>query len=180
MKNGKVGIAFKILLRTTGDKEIWTRAAIVSDEPIQQNLADILVHLCPYVVEMLELPVKEENRIQVTGAEFTETKKESIFGAQIYALRKLDHSSIPQEIVTPHKTEIPYDDGNRSGDTAEGATLDSDCVELLKALQQETERYIHGQKDQLGIFDQVPKSELSAASTEKNKKLKSKRSKKEG
>ena len=149
-KNGKVTVSFKVLKRTEGDREIWSRVTLVSDETIHYDLQGALVQLRPFVVDLLELPKKEENRIKVTGAEFTMTKKEGIFGAQIYALRSLDHSNIPQEVVTPHKTEVPY---NIEGEVEEGLLLDEECVQILKQLQEEAESYVKGHKDQFGLFN---------------------------
>ena len=151
-KNGKVTVSFKVLKRTEGDREIWSRVTLVSDETIHYDLQGALVQLRPFVVDLLELPEKEENRIKVTGAEFTTTKKEGIFGAHIYALRSLDHSDVPQEIVTPHKTQIPYSDEM----VEESELLDEECVLILKQLQEESELYIKGHKDQFGVFNGVP------------------------
>ncbi len=152
-KNGKVTVSFKVLKRTEGDREIWARVTVVSDETIHYDLQGALVQLRPFVVNLLELPEKEENRIKVNGAEFTTTKKEGIFGAHIYALRSLDHSDIPQEVVTPHKTEVPY---KVEGEVEAGLLLDYECVLILKQLQKEAELYIKGHKDQFGVFNGVP------------------------
>ena len=173
LKNGKVGVSFNILLRTEGNKEIRTKASIVSNEPIQQRLANALVNLSLPVLRLLELPAKEVWRIKVMGAEFTETEKGSILGAQIYALRNLDHSPIPQEVITPHKTEAPYSESKLQKGVEIDSVFDPDCIVDLKALQQEAEKYVHSQKDQLGLFNGmqlVPTKETAKTTAPREKK----------
>lgn len=149
-KNGKVTVGFKALKRTDGDKEIWVNVTLKSDEPIHYDLLGCLVNLRPFVVSLLELPTKEEQRIKVTGAEFTLTGKDGVFGAQIYALRQLDHAEIPQEVITPHKTELPYDPDT---EVDPALLLDQECVGILKQLQEEAESYVRNHKDQIGLFN---------------------------
>lgn len=152
LKNNKVKIKFSFISRTDGDKNFASRGSITCDEPVHQDFYDLLAELNGHAVKFLEFDEKEKARLTVTGAKFTETA-DGITGAQIYATRKLSHSDILQEVITPHKTEMPY---NEDSEEQENEVLGSLCVGILGDLQIEAEKYLQQFRDQMNIFDAGP------------------------
>lgn len=130
-----------------------------SDAPLESFLAAFKA-LAEHVVDMCELPLGDlaESRITVKGATFSYGGDRETMGAVLVAARKLKFSGSPLNLVTPHKPCEPYGKGQ---DESLNGLLDPDCVEALKALAREAERYLKGERAQVDMFEET-ENELAA------------------
>lgn len=114
---------------------------------------DSLAH---HMVEMCELPRQDiqENRVKVRGVSFSYGGENEVMGATLTGIRTLLHSHSPLNLNTPHKASEPYTEG--PGDSK--ALLHDDCVDDLKALCREAERYLNGERQQVDLFNPEPET----------------------
>jgi len=120
-----------------------------------------LATMAEHVIDMCELPQSYLDRITVRGVSYSYGGENDTMGATISAAMELEGSYQSLNLVTPHKASAMY-----CPDTPddEKQLLTDDCIEALKALMAECERYIKGERAQGSLFLQVPAgAEKSAA-----------------
>lgn len=116
------------------------------------SLVKATMALCVDVVDMLELPSKETEKITVTGITLSNVRDKALMTGTIIAKRELNNSNSPQNLVTPSKRfEVEVGEGE---DTAPNmkVLLSDDCIKRFNKLVDEVESYIKGNRSQLGLF----------------------------
>ena len=142
-KDGKISMDYEVL-----DKgRVKDEHSFTSLEPALPSLYEALSTLAQDVVEMCELPAEDLDRIIVTGVSFSYAGEHHTMGATITAQKKLAKSNQPLILNTPHKIEDFY---GQTGSFEQ--LLEGDCLDRLKMLQKEAERYIDGERSQSDMF----------------------------
>jgi len=136
-----------ILEQREESEDQYLSIKIKSNRPAHSAFYESLAKLKPHILQMCEMPKDELNRITCTGASFTRTKKEDIFGAIITGKRRLQASEDQLAVNTPHRTETPYQDGDKS------PLLTQDCIEALQDLIVQAEMYVSGYNEQLNMLN---------------------------
>ena len=133
-KAGKMTIEYA-MIQTEGADDI--KITLNSfDEPLPELVED-MDKLIPHVETICELPEGYCKKAEIRGVSFSHTN--DIMGAVITALIPLDSANSPVVINTPHLPEEPYSEG-------EAPTLPRECVNILKDLMDDAERYIQGER----------------------------------
>lgn len=108
-----------------------------SDEPLEE-FKTALRSLAPHVEKICCLPEGFCNQAEVRGVSFSWSN--DIMGAVITTLVPLETANSPMTINTPHLPSQPYSEGG------ETPVLSDDCIDALKKLLAEAERYINHER----------------------------------
>ena len=127
----------------------WDEYVVNCSERPNSSFRGALAALIPYVVEMCELPQSYEPRVTVGSVSFSYGGEKEVMGATISASMALDNSNCPLNLNTPHKASESYTDSE--GDPK--ALLSEECVVVLDELSYQAQRYLDGDREQLGLFD---------------------------
>lgn len=113
---------------------------------------EALAAMAEHVIDMCELPLGYLDRIKVRGVSFSYGGENDTMGATISATMELEQSYQDLNLVTPHKASAMY-----CPDTPddEKQLLAGDCIDALKALLFECERYIQGERAQGSLFPEI-------------------------
>lgn len=143
-KDGKMYIEYK-KKNSKGDYDEFTLSCI--DAP-RSEYEKLIEKLCPFVIELCELPQDYLSRITVKSVSFSFGGDSEIMGVVITAAMKLKNSNTPLNLNTPHKPSEHY--SSAGGD--DSLLLPEKCVEILEALQEECAQYIDGVRAQPDLF----------------------------
>jgi hypothetical protein len=119
-------------------------------ERAQPELYKQLALLADHIVEMLNLPDKYADGMEIRVASFDyvdQDKGGPVMGAVITALKKLENGKYFL-INTPHAQAIPF--GNS---TNYDGCLSSACTEVLERVQDAAREYLAGKRAQTSLFD---------------------------
>ena len=143
-KEGKIAITYEQQTKT----RFWDEYFMSCSEPARPEFYTAMENLREHVIDMCELPENYLNRIKVKGVTFSYGGEAGVMGATITAQMDLYNSNCPLNLNTPHKASDSYND--QPADEAQ--LLSDDCVEALKALCEEAEAYIKGDRAQGSLF----------------------------
>jgi len=116
------------------------------DEPAPELLS-ALNALRPHVADICDLPDGYCADLEIRGASFSYGGEGRVMGATITALKKLATANAPLVLNTPHLASAPYNE-----DTDDGLLLPGEAVDALRALQEQSLKYVDGQRMQTDLF----------------------------
>lgn len=168
-KENKIHIEYKVERKINGKSDYDEFTLSCVDKP-RPEFEIVFMDLRKHVLEICELPadVSDIEKVIVKGVSFSYSESESgesIMGATITASRSLSKSNASLIINTPHKFDTPHNDKQ-----PKTFLLTPECADLLNELIDEAEKYIDGNRAQLGLFNQD--LEIAVDTDPKNKKLK--------
>ncbi len=106
-----------------------------------------LQKLKEHIVEICEFEHKYMSSIEVRSVTFSYGGENDTMGATITGLKTLGTANAPLVINTPHLPEEDY-----SGNNPGAHILTMYCVNDLKALTEEAQRYLDGEREQESMF----------------------------
>ncbi len=141
--------------------EMWDDFTFTCSDQGKAEFYEAFKAMAWHVVEMCELPHEdlEKMKIIVKGVSLSYGGDRDTMGLVISGARKLERSSSPLNLVTPHKPCEPYSEGQER-DT--NGMLSEECVDDLKALIVQAERYLAGERLQVNLFEDAQEPSGSA------------------
>lgn len=152
-KKGRVYIEFE-------DKEKDNQFTMNCKEKARPEFYQAFRDLRIHVRDICELPEKDLDRITVTGVSFNYGGPNETMGATLIATKVLDYSHQELNLITPNKASEMY---NPEADLDEKQVFTEECVDCLKKLQEECDRYIRGDREQGNLFPDVTDSAEAVA-----------------
>jgi len=154
IKKAKITKEKRILLmyEQKGKNGWWDEYSMTCSEEPRPEFHQALRDLRTHVLDMCELPETYLDKITVRGVSYSYGGEDDTMGATISASMKLEYSYQALNLVTPHKASAMY-----CPDTPEDEKqlLTGDCIEALRDLQTECEKYIQGDRAQGSLFPEV-------------------------
>ena len=167
IKREKEGGIFLEYEQSRDKSEGWDSYTLrTKDEPLP-SFEKVFKELAEHAVDLCELPESDiaEGRVEVRSVSFSYGGDKEVMGAVISAVRTLKRSNSPLNLNTPHKPSEPYSDPVDGGSEklTEKSLLDPECVEALKKLCKEADRFLGGHRQQTDLFAEPAGSVKKAA-----------------
>jgi hypothetical protein len=115
-----------------------------NDEP-HPDLEKALQDMGNHLLAICEIPKSEKRPVFISGVTFTYKAMDplvTVNGLVIVGVRKLLNSDAPLVLTSPHRTNIPYGEGQ----DADEKNLDSATLEDMAILEREVFAYMDGIK----------------------------------
>lgn len=146
----KVTVVYLIPRGSPDDEEAADRYELCTGDPPRQSLIDALHALAPDVGVAIEWPEEHmaQFALRTTVRSVSFTWRKGVMGAVITALHDLTHNNGPWLVNTPHKPELPYNDGDPEDHCLHGAT-----VAKLETLIEQAYAYVDGDREQMKLFN---------------------------
>ena len=142
-KEGKLFIHYQ----KETDNQGWDDYTMDSSESPSPSLYDAMNNLRQSVIELCEFADSDLEKILIRGVTFSWAN--DVMGATITAQRKLAKSNMNLNINTPHKVSKFYSCGD-VGDNKQ--LLSTATIDILNDIRYEVEKYINGERAQMGLF----------------------------